>query len=225
MPPKGEPPSGAPSSHLAGPASSESTRARFVVTGCGRSGTGYVSQLLSALGVPCGHEAIYGPTGPGGWGGLLGDSSWLAVPYLDEFDGTVIHLVRDPRKVVESHLRIQFFADHHRTSYQQALRRAAPEVFHPGGQFERACRYWVLWNGIVERHTDQRIPVEGLDPANLLGALGASALAEDQALIQRVLAAVPTTYNSRQGRTAPNVGWDELPGDVRALALKYGYLG
>jgi hypothetical protein len=34
---------------------------RFVVTGCGRSGTGYLATLLQRLGCPCGHEALFNP--------------------------------------------------------------------------------------------------------------------------------------------------------------------
>jgi hypothetical protein len=34
---------------------------RFVITGCGRSGTGYLAKLLEGLGCPCGHEALFNP--------------------------------------------------------------------------------------------------------------------------------------------------------------------
>ena len=34
----------------------------FLVIGTGRSGTGYMSKLLTSNGKPCGHESIYGCT-------------------------------------------------------------------------------------------------------------------------------------------------------------------
>ncbi len=34
---------------------------RFIITGCGRSGTGYMATLLERLGCPCGHEALFNP--------------------------------------------------------------------------------------------------------------------------------------------------------------------
>jgi hypothetical protein len=40
---------------------------RFVITGCGRSGTGYMATLLERLGCPCGHEALFSPQRLG-WG-------------------------------------------------------------------------------------------------------------------------------------------------------------
>lgn len=32
---------------------------KFIVTGCGRSGTVYMARLLTQLGIPCGHESIF----------------------------------------------------------------------------------------------------------------------------------------------------------------------
>lgn len=42
---------------------------RFIVTGCGRSGTGYTASLLTRLGVACGHEQVFHPwtLNPGYW--------------------------------------------------------------------------------------------------------------------------------------------------------------
>jgi hypothetical protein len=34
---------------------------RLLITGCERSATGYTAALLSRLGVPCGHEAVFSP--------------------------------------------------------------------------------------------------------------------------------------------------------------------
>jgi hypothetical protein len=87
----------------------------FVVTGCARSGTGYTATLLSTLGVPCTHEALFSPYTQhfDGFPEPGGDSSWLAVPFLGELPpGTVVlHQVRRPDAVVSSLLGIRFFAD------------------------------------------------------------------------------------------------------------------
>jgi hypothetical protein len=87
----------------------------FVVTGCARSGTGYTARLLSTLGVPCTHEALFSPYTERfkGFPEPGGDSSWLAVPFVDELPpGTVVlHQVRHPDAVVSSLLGIRFFAD------------------------------------------------------------------------------------------------------------------
>jgi hypothetical protein len=73
---------------------------RLLVTGIGRSGTGYVAKLLTEAGLPCGHESIYtaNTTRPPDWGDRLAESSWFAAPWIHKLpEGTsVVHLVRNP---------------------------------------------------------------------------------------------------------------------------------
>lgn len=100
---------------------------KVIVTGTGRCGTMFMANLLTTLGWPCGHEAIFGPEGldrarevmsgayepensPISRMGdilsdgmrLVGDSSYMSAPFLREFDATVVHLVRNPMPVVAS---------------------------------------------------------------------------------------------------------------------------
>jgi len=87
----------------------------FVVTGSGRSGTEFISLALSAAGVRCGHEAVFGPrtTGVPPFGPWTGDASWLAAPFLADLPaGTaVLHQVRDPFSVISSWYGLRFLAD------------------------------------------------------------------------------------------------------------------
>ena len=89
---------------------------RFVITGCGRSGTEYTARLLTRLGVPCGHEVLFNPhtrTGRVEFGDVPGDSSWLAAPFLHELgpDVAILHQVRQPLRMVRSWAGIGFFDD------------------------------------------------------------------------------------------------------------------
>jgi hypothetical protein len=59
----------------------------FVVTGVGRSGTGYTAKLLTRLGFPCSHEAVFFPAAEANRGKLFrdepgpwGEASWMAPP-------------------------------------------------------------------------------------------------------------------------------------------------
>lgn len=86
----------------------------FVVTGCARSGTTYMSAVVSGLGLRFGHEVVFGPRTRAfeGWQGQHGDSSWLAAPFLDQIgDAPVFHQIRHPLKVVRSLVGVRFFAD------------------------------------------------------------------------------------------------------------------
>jgi hypothetical protein len=85
----------------------------FLITGLGRSGTGWASAIMTALGYPCGHEAVFGPNGPGRF--VQPDSSWLAVPHasaVHEVLGVpVIRMIRDPYEVAASAYARGFLAD------------------------------------------------------------------------------------------------------------------
>lgn len=90
-------------------------RRKFVVTGSGRSGTEYIALTLSAAGLRCGHEAVFGPrtrTTPA-FGAWDGDASWLAAPFLAALPSStvVLHQVRHPFAVISSWYGLRFLAD------------------------------------------------------------------------------------------------------------------
>ena len=90
---------------------------RLIVTGTGRSGTGFAARYLTSIGIPCGHESLFTPLGYGqllyhlrqGKPGLVADSAWEAAPYLrlKELELVpVVQVVRHPRRVMESLVRV-----------------------------------------------------------------------------------------------------------------------
>jgi len=80
---------------------------KYVIASMPRSGTKYISTVLTKLGLSCGHELVFNtnhfslPRKT-----LLGEASWMAVPYLDRLPpGTIVfHQLRDPIKVLNSNL-------------------------------------------------------------------------------------------------------------------------
>lgn len=85
---------------------------KFIVTGCGRSGTGYIASRIHETGVMCGHENVFTTKGFQGWQNFQGDVSWLAVPFLEEVNGEtpILHIVRNPKYVVKSFYRLGLFS-------------------------------------------------------------------------------------------------------------------
>lgn len=81
---------------------------RAIVTGCGRSGTNYLAEILTVAGLRCGHERAFTVLGPREALDLDAESSWYAAPYLGEVDERtkVLHIVRHPARVVRSFFRI-----------------------------------------------------------------------------------------------------------------------
>lgn len=90
---------------------------KFIVTGTGRCGTGFVSSVLNECGIACGHELVFGPVRTERTAfEVEGDSSWLALPAIEgdprfNPDTRVVHLRRDTEKVIASLERIRFFED------------------------------------------------------------------------------------------------------------------
>lgn len=214
---------------------------RFLVTGCGRSGTGYLAALFSQLGLQCGHEALFHPAAcaeasPSWPAGVVGESSWLAAPFLAGLPpGTlVIHQVREPVAVVRSFLRIRFFEG--KSAWKRFAERHAPELA-TGTPLERCVKYWLHWNrlcqgaaalGQVEyrRHRLEDVDRELL--AELCVALGAP---RETAAIEAALARVPRDTNTSGAKHQDgSIRWSNLPrgewsADLEDLAGRLGYAG
>ena len=77
---------------------------KFLVTGTIRSGTAYTAQVLNRAGIACGHGWVYPPDGVRRYPHVevLGDAAPLAVPFVADFQGLVLHQVRHPLKVIGS---------------------------------------------------------------------------------------------------------------------------
>lgn len=122
------------------------TRRLFLVTGCGRSGTMYTARLLSALGMPCGHESQFSHDRHGPL--RSPDSSWLAVPYLDDIpaDVRLVRVIRNPYDVVRSVMRMSFQDRPTRSVHDQFVARHRPDIVRPDDKLGRAIRWVATWD-------------------------------------------------------------------------------
>ena len=179
-------------------------RRNFVVCGAGRSGTGYMSKALSALGHPCGHEAVFGPLmRTAQFGALQGDSSWLALPYLDDLpsNAVIFHQVRNPLQVVRSLVGIRMLSSP--SPYLDFIAEHAPEVIDQPDEIARCMAYWVVWNRRIARHADGTRPyvryrVEDLEPAVFSQFAGLLGSAQPVETVAHRLQAIPNNYNARR---------------------------
>jgi hypothetical protein len=214
---------------------------RFLVTGCGRSGTGYTAKLFGDLGLLCGHETVFRPltdqrAGFGWPVNLPGESSWLGAPFLKALPkGTIVlHQVREPVAVIRSFLRIRFFDEP--SVYLRFAETHVPELA-AGDRVERCMRYWLRWNELAERGAELMGPryfryrLEDIDAAlvgRVLALVGYPCAPER---VERAVAERPRDYNSRGDKEEdPDVTWETLPrGELRdrlaELASRYGYEG
>lgn len=231
----------------------------FVVTGTGRSGTRYVSELFRAAGVRCGHEDWFGPVpglrdvqtipraGPRKLHGAVsrvreewrrrrqildGDASWLAVPRLPTFGGTVLLQLRHPVPVIRSFVGMSFFSDPERSGSVFFHRFARAHFPITGDDVVDAMRWWIEWNRRAERYADRTYRLEDLDVARfarLLTDVGVTTDVVQRA--RRAFATAPADRNAAEdlGFQRASLGWADLPSgplkqELAAAACRFGYV-
>lgn len=178
---------------------------RLLVTGIGRSGTQYMARVLSASGLPCGHEALY-PTNCARrpeWGVTQAESAWTAAAWLplDDRHAKVVHLVRDPLRWLASWSQT-VWADgaiaRQATKYLTRHTGVAWRAEAERDVLDASMRLWVAWNNIVEPEAHVRVRVEDVGVATLRGLwelIGRKPPSDDR--IEDALRNVPTDANAR----------------------------
>lgn len=193
---------------------------RLIITGTPRTGTTYVYQLLRNLGIGAGHETVYTTVEPQPWALRRAEVSWMAVPHLDRFHGTVVHLVRDPLAVLNSFLGIGFFhqLDAH-MAWTEYIRRQGIELDEtdPVGS---AQRFIIDWNRKIEPYADWRLRVEDLDVMELRRLLLAVNAYPPEQTLRWALEGVSKSTNSR---TRADLSWEACTPEFRQFAKGYGY--
>lgn len=161
---------------------------KLIVTGTGRCGTRYVSQVIQKAGLYCGHEERFSHHGEVTGSTLERDSSWMAAPYMHEHrEAHRVLIWREPEQVIASFMGIGFFT-------QPSLYRSFHGRFiQPmGDAFQQACTHYVMWNHMAMQHADLIMKVTDLKWNKLLGS------AYDEQCVHNALAAVPNDVNARK---------------------------
>ena len=186
----------------------------ILITGCGRSGTKYISLVLRELGLDVGHESL-------GRDGIV--SSIFAVradkypPYhcsvRPEFD-VVLHQVRNPLDTIAS-LETSLDVSWDFTCPITGVDRNAPIL-------QRSAEHWYHWNLICEEISDWRYRIEDLPSVwstwcDYVGLRGAK---------YETVAHISHKTNARRHR---RITWDDIKAatplyaEIRRLAKRYGY--
>lgn len=131
-------------------------RAPVLVTGCGRSGTGWAARMLG-----CHHEKQYTPTRHGPL--IERESSWLAIPYLDELpdSAAVIRVIRNPYNVVASALRRNFLADPEANPYGRFAVEHCPRIGDADDHLGRVIRWVAFWDAPLDLVEHAALHVDG----------------------------------------------------------------
>jgi hypothetical protein len=88
---------------------------------------------------------------------IQAESSYMSVPFLnDEIlkNTKIIHIVRNPLNVISSHIEDVHFFTNERIEYDPYAKfvcDCVPEIWEIENEIERACFYYVYWNGLIEK--------------------------------------------------------------------------
>lgn len=136
----------------------------FVITGCGRSGTMWAAEALTAAELPCTHEhscsswtddygddQIWRDTPAS-----LGESSWQAAPFVGEMQRAgvpVVHLVRHPVEVASSLVSNQMLlpVDGELKPWHKFLSAHIGDWIWRLHPHDRALQFWTDWNRLIEQ--------------------------------------------------------------------------
>lgn len=193
---------------------------RFVIVGTGRSGTRYISEVLTASGIRCGHEQWWGLGGRSMR--LDGDASWLATFQLDGYHGRVFHQVRDPMKVIRSLVGLDL------SSRQRDRRWTQYRALVMGGLSNDpvldAMRIVDMWVTESERVAERTWRVEDVDAeliSEIAEAIGKQATPQVN---------IPHNLNTRTDiKQVVDLDWGGLPNNalknrIMDHAARHGYV-
>lgn len=208
---------------------------RFLITGTGRSGTGYISKLLAKVQLATGHEAVFNPgtlrelrseLAPQ-WDAYRGEASWMAAPFLGHPEIKplpTVQLVRNPLDIVRSLVGMGFFKGGVHEPYLAYAEQTLGIKLREMDYTEAACTFIVKWTEMIEAHNLPRFRVEDLEDPNvfweMLKVLLEGATPDKSKIIEAV-ATTPKNVNSRP--RDESVTWDDVTPELRDLAKRWGY--
>lgn len=222
---------------------------KYIVVSSPRSGTGYTAEVLSHLGLNCGHETwffpgrtIYHKRGEEFWG----DSSWLATPYLDKMPPTtlVLHQLRNPIKTLDSMMARRQLrgckpgGKGPRGEYTKFLKLYFENWESEESQQDRLARFWVEWNLKIEEQENNpnlrylRFKIEDMNEELLLSIT--SLIGAPMPNPKQLQLALKTSKNTnhRVGQANRITPWaeeflgakdNEAAERVRSFSKRYGY--
>ena len=189
----------------------------LLITGCARSGTGYISHLLQACKMEIGHEITQSH----------GVSSWIMctrakhVPWAVDSRrrinfSHIFHQVRHPLKVISS---VQTEGE---PSWKYIL-KYIPEIKKEDPRIVKCAKYWYYWNLKAEQQAEWTYQVEKIEQV-----WDEFCLRLGRKLDRSQLKTVPHNINAR---SHAEFTWEDLRAqldpdlfyNIQQLAQRYGY--
>ena len=127
---------------------------KFLIIGCGRSGTAYINELLNSLNIPSDHEKNLEES--------LVWVDWhnaININKIENQENNIIkifHQVRNPVDCIASCLSISALGWKFITRNIELIKDEDPDII-------KGMKYWLYWNEICERQSSYRYKIEDID--------------------------------------------------------------
>jgi SAM-dependent methyltransferase len=208
---------------------------KVLVTGASRSGTAYVSHILSHSNIELRHEGIHRHDGDivSSWDLWDGDVSWAALYNLDKVpsDVHVVQLVRHPLKTMRS--LAERFAPGAKVSVSWVKRMESlfPRMRSTEDLLGKAAIFWVEANRLAASVANERVKIEDVDPNWVEHILKTCGKEWPRDRIERLFERTRKTINTNVGEIVsermPLPKLEDIPEPVRdevvSLMKEYGY--
>jgi len=203
----------------------------YIVTGTARSGTGFMSHLLSNNGIECYHEGIFGVKNHTLEEYLTGieesptvaDSSWLVAPFINDIQTIyphikIIHVVRNPLKVIRSFLELGFF----RVTYKEykPYQDIINEYINNYSEVEACIDYILEWYSFLENVNKVVVNIDNID-YNKLSEFTGTHFEELEEIVNQKTSAKIQFFSDFQ--VIKLVKRSPRYGDINRLIEKYGF--
>jgi hypothetical protein len=200
----------------------------FLVTGCGRSGTAWAAAVFTALGYPCGHEAVFRYDGAGQF--TQPDASWLAMPYAralhDALGTPVLRMVRDPYEVAASAYAKGFLYDPEEPFAAYAIRNCSI-ISAASDHLGRVLRWVASWDWALESVPHMDVMLNSPDVRGMVQYATGREPEPGEVSDVRTLVGLRTNANEDPWQVRPSRARidDHYDGHlIRARAERFGYL-
>ena len=192
----------------------------FVIAGTGRSGTVYLAWLINELGIPTRHEYFFGPDGYHKRIGVRGEVSWMVVPYLQDFKGTILHQTRHPVKTINSFVSMRGFDP---TRMHNKYIRFIDQHFHmTDNLIEDSMRFYIEWNKKAEERAVHTFQIEKIaeELPRVFREIGEECPSHYREVIEK--------SQKLNSKSKPIVTYEDLPkgkllDELAAVSEAYGY--
>ncbi len=214
---------------------------KLLITGCGRSGTLYTSEVCREIGLDIQHERTatlekpIGEDGAASWFMAVDDAQPPFGPSAVDYNfENVLHVVRDPLKVIASFAQFilhkgEFSPDYIERNIPEIGLNADEKSLESKQQLVlQAAKYWFYWNQSAQQKSSKTIQVEHISE-ELPELCDMLQIKYDSDILKNVSKTTNHRFNYIQ--EAPwEVKWDDIRSldsqlfeKIRELAGSYGY--